>query len=133
MSETQTKPKSKPKTWNAAKAKRKLDKLWSQIIHKRDKSCTFCGRDHGKMDANHIMSRRHNATRWDVRNGNLLCFNCHRRFHDDPPWGAMRAELLVGEELYREFQVVSTGIKPFDRVVYEVTLVELNRISKELV
>jgi hypothetical protein len=125
------KPK-KTKPWNAAKAKRHLDSLWSEICHIRDKSCTFCGRDHGKMDANHIMSRRHNSTRWYVPNSNLLCFVCHRRFHDDPCWGSAQAELLIGPDNYRHLQIMASQIKPFDRVVYEVTLIELKRARAEL-
>lgn len=120
------------KPWNAAKAKRKLDKLWSDYIRGRDKVCTFCGRDGGKLDANHIFSRRHLATRWDVRNGNALCFTCHRRFHDDPVWGANRAAVLLPEVVYSNLYVLSHTIKPFDRAYYATMLVELQKLNESL-
>lgn len=119
------------KKWNAAKAKRHLDRLWSEIVRKRDGCCTFCGRTEGKLDANHIMSRRHTATRWDVRNGNSLCFTCHRRFHDDPAWGIRQVIELIGQDLYDELYAKAHQIKPFDRVFYEVMRVELERAAKE--
>lgn len=118
------------KQWNAAKAKRKLDKLWSEIVRKRDGKCTFCGREDGKLDANHIMSRRHLATRWDVRNGNALCFTCHRRFHDDPVSGCNKAMNHVGLEIFCELQTMSRTIKPFDRAYYASKLIELQNLLK---
>lgn len=114
--------------WNPARAKRKLDKLWSQIIRARDKRCTFCGRDSCKLDANHIMSRRHTATRWDVRNGNALCFTCHRRFHDDPAYGITVIRLNIGDELYGELYAEAHTIKQFDRAFYAAKLVELQKL-----
>ena len=120
------------KRWNAAKAKRKLDKLWSAYIRQRDKVCTFCGRSDGKLDANHIMSRRHTATRWDVRNGNALCFTCHRRFHDDPVWGANKANALLPIEVYSVLYVLSHTIKPFDRAFYAAKLIELQKLNESI-
>lgn len=122
----------KPKPFNPARAKRTLDKLWSEYVRRRDGHCTFCGRTEGKLDANHIMSRRHTATRWDVRNGNALCFTCHRRFHDDPPWGAEEAEKHTGIELYIELGRLARQITKFDRVMFEVKKVELERLLASL-
>lgn len=118
---------TKLKPFNPARAKRKLDSIWSAIVRKRDGQCTFCGKADGKLDANHIFSRRHMATRWDVRNGNTLDFCCHRRFHDDPLWGAAKARELIGEELYEELFLLSRKIQPFDRAFYAVKLVELEK------
>lgn len=120
------------KRWNAAKAKRKLDKLWSTYIRQRDKVCTFCRSSYGKLDANHIMSRRHTATRWDVRNGNALCFTCHRRYHDDPAWGAYMAKGLIGKDLFRSLFSEAHTIKPFDRAFYAAKLIELQRLNGEI-
>jgi hypothetical protein len=48
-------------------------------------------------------------------------------FHDDPCWGAEQAIILVGYENYKILKAMASQIKPFDRVVYEVTLIELKR------
>lgn len=123
---------SKQKKWHPPKAKKVLDKLWSLCVRGRDKRCTFCQREGGKLDANHIMSRRHLATRWDLRNGNSLCFTCHRRFHDDPTWGTKMAEALVGNPEFIYLQATAYTIKPFDQITYECKKVELERFLKEL-
>lgn len=123
---------AKPKKWHPPKAKKVLDKLWSLCVRGRDKRCTFCGRVSGKLDANHIMSRRHLATRWNVGNGNALCFTCHRRFHDDPHWGVVRSQHLIGLEAYERLAIEACAIKPFDQITYECKKVELERFLKEL-
>ena len=115
--------------WNAAKAKRKLDKLWSTIIHKRDKWCMICGKVDGVLNAHHINSRSHIATRWDVRNGVLLCFWCHQRVHNDPPWGIQQVTILTASDLFDELYSLAHTIKKFDRIFYEVKLVELQRLA----
>ncbi len=121
----------KTKKWNAAKAKRKLDILWSKLIKQRDQTCRVCQRPDGVTNAHHINSRTHLATRWDPRNGVLLCFWHHQMAHHDIPWGSATCRGLVGEPLFSELFALAHQIKPFDRVVYEVTLVELNRLLKE--
>jgi 5-methylcytosine-specific restriction endonuclease McrA len=116
------------KKWNAARAKKQLDKLWSQIIHQRDQVCQFCGRDHGVMNAHHAQSRRHLATRWNPANGILLCFACHNRAHNDIPWGSREAERVIGTALYNELYDSAHKIVPFDKVVWAVKLVELKKL-----
>lgn len=64
---------------------RKLDKLFSEYIRKRDTDvngyglcCTCAKRIHYKEGhCGHFMSRRHYATRWDPENVNLQCVSCN--------------------------------------------------------
>lgn len=62
-----------------------LDRLWGMVIHSRDTGCQLCRKQHGKMDAHHVFTREARSTRWDTRNGILLCYYCHKyRILKDP-------------------------------------------------
>jgi len=65
--------------------KRKLDALWSEIIRSKV-YCERCG-NFGN-NAHHIIGRVNLVLRWDLRNGCLLCSNCHylQKYsaHQDP-------------------------------------------------
>lgn len=117
----------KTKKWNAAKAKRHLDRLWAELVKRRDMTCRVCQRTYGVHNAHHINSRSHIATRWDLRNGVLLCFQHHQKAHNDIPWGNETCRRIIGEPLFSELFALAHTIKPFDRVLYEVTLVQLQR------
>lgn len=56
--------------------KKKLDRLWQQVIHSRSESCEVCGK-YGALNGHHIFSRSRMNTRWDTDNGILLCTGCH--------------------------------------------------------
>lgn len=120
------------KRWNAALAKRKLDKLWSQYIHKRDNHCRFCGRTEGVANAHHIYSRSHLATRWNILNGLRVCFTCHRGSHDDIPWGYDKTLEAIGEWQMTMLANHSRKIVHFDRAFYATKLIELQNLCKSL-
>ena len=64
---------------------RKIDKVFSEYIRKRDSNkdgyglcCTCAKKIHYKdAHAGHFMSRRHYATRWDEENVALQCAGCN--------------------------------------------------------
>ena len=65
--------------------RKKCDKLWSEIVRSK-KYCEKCG-----ILANnphHIIGRVNYVLRWDLKNGCLLCQNCHwlQKYsaHQDP-------------------------------------------------
>ena len=62
---------------------KKLDKLWSEAVHLRDKVCRVCGNTKGQ--AHHIFTRKHFNTRWNLENGILLCFDCHKNTAHEKP------------------------------------------------
>jgi hypothetical protein len=67
-----------------AKVKRKLDRLFSDLILSRDERvCQWCGAvgSHGgvHIDNSHIIPREYLATRWNPDNSLALCFGCHKR------------------------------------------------------
>lgn len=63
--------------------RKKADDLWKDYIKSRDKICQHCGRTYGKMDAHHLYGRHIYSTRFLTNNGMLLCFQCHRKAHDE--------------------------------------------------
>ena len=62
---------------------KQLDTLWSEAVHLRDKVCRVCGNTKGQ--AHHIFTRKHFNTRWNLENGILLCFNCHKNTAHEKP------------------------------------------------
>jgi hypothetical protein len=92
MAKKKSKRTKKPKRSTLVK---KLDRLFSAVIHKRDEGqCQMCGREVGKMDCSHIYSRRCSALRWDMNNAVLKCVRCHKydklAWHQSPLSAALR-------------------------------------------
>lgn len=60
-----------------------LDRLTSVIVRRRDRRCVTCGTAR-RLQCSHFFSRRHLATRFDLRNCNAMCDDCNRRHNADP-------------------------------------------------
>lgn len=76
----------------------RLDRLFSQFIRARDVCCQRCHRTDKKLECSHIYSRRHRGTRWHPMNAKLLCFTCHRWWHENPPEAMEWIEKLYGQD-----------------------------------
>ena len=119
----------------AKKTKRKTliedcDRLWRQCVRARDRCCRVCGRDSGKLDAHHIIKRRHMATRWDLLNGCLLCFSHHRaEGHDNPVQMYKNLVEIFGEEELERLRVKSLKIVKFS--INELTQIKYS-LAQEL-
>ena len=62
---------------------KELDKLWSKAVRQVG-HCEKCGGTY-RLQAAHILSRRHHAVRWLLLNGICLCYRCHMFWaHKDP-------------------------------------------------
>lgn len=59
-----------------------LDKYTSIIVRRRDRRCVTCGKSQG-LQCSHFYSRRHLASRFDLRNCNAMCSACNRRHNRD--------------------------------------------------
>jgi len=117
--------------------KAKADKLWSQVIMKRNKGrCEVCGRKaklspSGKkigLDPHHIIGRKNLTLRHDIRNGVLLCFQCHTgnktSVHQDPIWFLKWMELNRPKDLlYLRFHKMELTTQ----VDYEERIEELTK------
>ncbi len=89
------------------------DKVFSQFIRLRDKECVRC---HSKVlfnskglpishQASHYFGRAKEATRFDERNLDCLCFACHRI------WGSDE------REAYRQFKIKQLGERGFNQLL----------------
>ena len=58
------------------KDQKQLDDLWAKAIKQRDKQCWRCAST-ADLQAHHIISKRHKATRWLPKNGMTLCRKHH--------------------------------------------------------
>ena len=115
------------KSFNSAKSKRKLDKMFSQFILGRDnRICLRCGRVDGKHDCSHIIPREILKLRWDKRNATCLCFRCHKLiFHKNPLLITKWLQSYIGNELCDQLLTEST-------IPYEFNEAEYTRIKTEL-
>lgn len=92
------------KPFNAKKAKKQLDILWSLQIRKRDQTCRRCG-GNGGLQAAHIFSRGNLTTRWDKENGLGLCYACHIHWaHRKPVEFALWVIDLLGRKKFQELK-----------------------------
>jgi len=120
-----------------AKAKRKLDRLFSEFILLRDKrTCRFCGKsidETGKqfhIDNSHIIPRQVTILRWNTKNTVALDFGCHKakRFHSwhsNPLWAAKWIRSLLGDAHCDELLRLA-------ELPYEFNEAEAIRIEAEL-
>jgi hypothetical protein len=72
-------PREGSRRWLVAE----LDRLVSVIVRRRDRRCVTCGIARN-LQCSHFHSRRHLATRFDLRNCNAMCADCNRSHNSDP-------------------------------------------------
>jgi len=73
---------------DSRKVEKKQERLWREAVWARDGGkCRWCRRHVVKSlallpergECHHVTPREHRATRWDARNGVLVCAACHQR------------------------------------------------------
>jgi hypothetical protein len=89
------------------KVKQTCDYLWSQIIKISNPICWFKDCSEPSIDACHVMSRVHFATRWNVSNGMGGCRSHHRWETDNPKEAKPLVRDFIGEEKYEELRQLS--------------------------
>ncbi len=115
------------------KIKKRLDKLWSQIIRSKG-SCEICGKTE-YLNAHHVIGRRKLATRWDLRNGACLCSSCHtfsqNSAHQNPIWFDQWLRNNRPED-YKHLQEKQWEIKKFTKKELELLEVALKEKLEHL-
>lgn len=113
--------------------KKKVDKLWSKLVRKKDKKCIRCGKQ-TNLQAHHIFSRRFNSTRWLLDNGVTLCYGCHMFFahieHEN--FRDMVIE-KIGKAKYLQLKQLSNQIKKinYEELSENFEKLKLTELEKE--
>jgi len=128
-------PKRKAKRTGAKKRRDQCDKLFSQLIRKRDKRCLKCGTDKNLQCA-HVLSRDYMATRCDPLNAITLCGRCHiwakDAWHKDPigiarwfeakwpgRYDAIKEKLRTGQLKQKvDWDAVYEGLKEWEKEIH---------------
>lgn len=76
------------------------DKKFSELIRKRDPVCVRC-RWRASTDCSHYFERGHSSVRYDPRNGDGLCRQCHQI------WEGRKNG-------YREYKIKQLGKKEYE-------------------
>jgi hypothetical protein len=106
------------------KLEKELDKLFSKAVIARDGKCVVSGSDY-RLSDQHIRSRRHTITRWNLENGICLSWRVHFLQKANP-------------ELFHDKIIECIGQKEYDRLkklsnmTYKFSLEELLRIKEQL-
>lgn len=101
-----------------------LDKLWSEGVRSLGR-CEKCGTT-TRLTAAHIVSRRHRATRWDLRNGVCLCYRCHIHWaHTEPLDFAEWLRETKGEALLFDLRKKSQDVTLAKSMDFEVVKASL--------
>ena len=61
---------------------RSVDRKFSSYIRRGGK-CEICGRSDIKLECAHYFSRSKESVRFDERNCHCLCYNCHKKSHEN--------------------------------------------------
>lgn len=87
------------------------DVQFSKMIRERDGRCVFCGKRDGQLECSHFWGRGNKATRFDARNCDTLCFQCHAN-NEGNKQGFYRTFKLsqLGEKEYNDMEKRATGM-----------------------
>lgn len=62
-----------------------LDAKFSKLVRLKNPICESC-KIHASSQIHHFKGRRYKSVRYDFDNCLAVCFQCHRKFHEDPVW-----------------------------------------------
>lgn len=109
-----------------------LDALFSKLIRKQRPICEVCHKN-SSTQVHHWKGRRHQSVRFDPDNAWAVCFACHRKFEEDPPWAIQMQQKRLGAR-YDSFVLKANMIVKryaHDKAMLKLWLVkELERLEK---
>lgn len=107
---------------------KRLDALCREVVMLRDQfTCRKCGRGkrHGKrVEWSHVYSRRFLRIRWNLENSKVLCFRCHRWWHENPFEASRWWVSVVGEERLALLKASKEQKVPVDLQLTEIFLLQ---------
>jgi hypothetical protein len=118
--------------FNPAKAKRSLDRMYSQFILTRDnRTCQRCGATNCKIDTMHLLPREILSVRWSELNGFGGCIRCHKygnqSWHKNPIASVDWLISKVGRGYIDNLLTISKKPFTFDEQTYNQILDRLTK------
>ena len=127
---------------------KKLDNLWADVVKSNaGYRCEYCG-IRGRMEAAHVVGRRHRATRWGIwlnttfdSNGKMqqeydlaghcLCHRCHQQYDEHGPLEDKIIDKVIGCERKSLLQWHARGsvVKDQEYEVIKETLESMYDVS----
>jgi hypothetical protein len=107
------------------------DKIWSQCIITRDKTCRVTNSDE-RLSAHHIRSRTHRATRWHLDNGMALSWGVHFLQKANPERFLDKIIEVIGQDKYDELKRISLGVVNYSTADLEIIKYDLERQLRRL-
>lgn len=112
---------------------RRLRRLLSEVVHLRDQKCQRCGREEGKLDTSHIFPKGHYPSmQFLMENVKLLCYQCHRWWHENPILATDWVKKYLGAERYQMLLEASQRSTTINQVFLEQTEIRLKELKSEL-
>ena len=125
-----------------SKLKKKLDKLFSEYIRRRDSDykgnckCISCGKEApafgGSIHAGHLFSRRYLSTRYDEKNVNAQCNYCNTFLNGNQIKAARGVEKKWGKGTVKKLEDRIHVTVKLTRVDYLEAIENIKRKIKEL-
>ena len=125
-----------------SKLKKKLDKVFSEYIRKRDSDykgnckCISCGKEYpafgGSTHAGHLFSRRYLSIRYDERNVNSQCSYCNTFLNGNQIKAARGVENKWGKGTVDELESRMHIVVKLTRADYEEAIQRYKQKIKDL-
>ena len=125
-----------------SKLKKKLDKVFSEYIRKRDSDykgnckCISCGKEYpafgGSTHAGHLFSRRYLSIRYDERNVNSQCSYCNTFLNGNQIKAARGVENKWGKGTVDELESRMHIVVKLTRTDYEESIERYKQKIREL-
>jgi hypothetical protein len=124
------------------KLKKKLDKIFSEYIRKRDSDyrgfckCISCSKEYpafgGKIHAGHLFSRRYLSIRYDEKNVNAQCSYCNTFLNGNQLLAARGVERKWGKGVVEDLESRMNVVVKLSRIDYEEAIEYYKKKIKEL-
>jgi len=123
-----------------SKLKKKLDKVFSEFIRKRNAddlgfiTCFTCGvkRHWKEQQAGHFQSRSHHSTRWDEVNVQVQCVKCNMYRQGEQYKFGLYLDERFGKGTAKDLENRAKTIVKLNRVDYEEAIDRYKQKIKEL-
>ena len=92
---------------------KKLDKLWHQVICKRDNLCQYCNKQYS-VEGHHIFLKgQHASVRFCLLNGIGVCRECHNWIHTNRKQSKIWIKQYLGKSHYELLKRKARKIKVY--------------------